>query len=230
MSDRDSIRSLGECRRPGHDVVERVADLLGEPGLPARVGEFDAVPLFPESFFAAIRAPYRLAEGMSLHFFFMWLFTINGLVYVSYTVLSGEWRSIVPSRGSFSEAVRVVLHDVHLSDLAPPPRKFNGAQQIAYTTVILMGVGSLLTGVTIYKPVQFAWLARLLGGYEWARWAHFWLAAGYVFFFVIHVTQVARAGWNNFRAMVTGYELVSAGIVPAVIPLEPGPSAERTVS
>jgi thiosulfate reductase cytochrome b subunit len=191
-------------------------------------GSSTLIALFPEPFFAALGVSYRLAEGMSLHFFFMWLFAINGLVYVSYMVLSGEWRSIVPGRRSFSEAVQVVLRDLHLSDLALPPRKFNGAQQIAYTAVILMGVGSILTGVAIYKPVQFAWLTRLAGGYECARWAHFWLAAGYVFFFVIHVAQVARAGWNNFRGMVTGYELVSGR--PAVTPLEPGPSVERTVS
>jgi thiosulfate reductase cytochrome b subunit len=96
-----------------------------------------------------------------------------------------------------------------LSKTEPPPRKFNGAQQIAYTTVILMGVGSLVTGLAIYKPVQLALLTALLGGYQWARWEHFWLTVGYVLFFVIHIVQVARAGWNNFRAMVTGYEIVT---------------------
>ncbi len=96
-----------------------------------------------------------------------------------------------------------------MSKVHPPPRKFNGAQQIAYTSVILMGVGSLLTGLAIYKPVQFAWLTSLLGGYEWARFIHFWLTVGYVMFFIVHLVQVIKAGWNNFRAMVTGYEVVS---------------------
>jgi thiosulfate reductase cytochrome b subunit len=151
---------------------------------------------------------------MSLHFFFMWFFAINGFLYVLYTVLSGEWRYLVPNRRSFREAIQVVLHDLHLSKIEPPPRKFNGAQQIAYTTVILMGAGSLVTGLAIYKPVQLAWLTALLGGYPRARWEHFWLAGGYVLFFVIHLVQVARAGWNNFRAMVTGYQIVRAGIRP----------------
>jgi thiosulfate reductase cytochrome b subunit len=71
-----------------------------------------------------------------------------------------------------------------------------------------MGAGSLITGLAVYKPVQFAWLARLLGGYPAARFEHFWLAIGYVAFFVVHVGQVVRTGWNNFRAMVTGYEAV----------------------
>ena len=172
------------------------------------VGSYTLLSFFPEPFFQALGIPYHLAKGMSLHFFFMWFFAINGVLYVVYTLVSGEWRYLVPNRRSFGEAIQVALHDLRLSNVEPPPRKFNGAQQIAYTAITLMGAGSLLTGVAIYKPVQFAWLTNVLGGYEWARWEHFWLAVGYVLFFVIHVVQVARAGWNNFRAMLTGYEIV----------------------
>ncbi|MGN6185367.1 MAG: cytochrome b/b6 domain-containing protein [Thermoanaerobaculia bacterium] len=155
----------------------------------------------------ALHVNNRLAEGMALHFFFMWLFAINGVLYVAYTLISGEWRVLVPNRHSFREAIHVVLHDLHLRKDAPPPRKFNGAQQLAYTTVIVMGLGSLLTGLAIYKPVQFSWLTWIFGGYPMARFFHFWLTVGYVVFFVIHVAQVIRAGWNNFRAMVMGYEV-----------------------
>ncbi len=56
----------------------------------------------------------RLADGMALHFFFMWLFTINGVLYVIYTIVSGEWRALVPTRRSFAEAVHVVLHDLRI--------------------------------------------------------------------------------------------------------------------
>jgi thiosulfate reductase cytochrome b subunit len=173
------------------------------------LGHSTRVSFFPEPLFAALGVPYRLAEGMSLHFFFMWFFGLNGVLYAGYTILSGEWRDLLPNGRSFSEAIQVVRSDLGLSATKLPPRPFNGAQQIAYTSVILMGAGSLITGLAIYKPVQFAWLTGLLGGYEWARWEHFWLAAGYVLFFVVHVVQVSRAGWNNFRGMVTGYELVA---------------------
>ncbi len=73
-----------------------------------------------------------------------------------------------------------------------------------------MGFGSLVSGLAIYKTVQFAWLTSWLGagGYAIARFIHFWLTIGYVLFFLVHVIQVARAGWNNFRAMLTGYEVV----------------------
>jgi len=137
----------------------------------------------------------RLALGMAWHFFFMWLFGINGILYVLYTATSGEWRELIPNRHSFREAITVLLHDLHLSRRKPAPRKFNGAQQIAYTSIIVMGAGSLLSGLAIYKPVQFGWLTFLMGGYAMARFIHFWL--------------VVRAGWNNFRAMVTGYEIVT---------------------
>jgi thiosulfate reductase cytochrome b subunit len=101
-----------------------------------------------------------------------------------------------------------VLHDLGIRKQPLPRRKFNGAQRLAYTGVIAMGAGSLLTGLAIYKPVQAAWLTTLLGGYPMARLEHFALTVGYVLFFVIHITQVIRAGWNNFRAMVIGVEVV----------------------
>jgi thiosulfate reductase cytochrome b subunit len=173
------------------------------------LGDWTLFHFFPDWFYSSLRLGHRLAEGMAWHFFFMWLFAINGIGYVTYTIFSGEWRYLVPNRRSFREAIQVTLHDLHLSKGEPPRRKFNGAQQFAYTSVILMGAGSLLTGLSIYKPVQFGWLTALFGGYEWARWIHFWLAIGYVLFFLIHITQVIRAGWNNFRAMVAGYEVVA---------------------
>jgi thiosulfate reductase cytochrome b subunit len=154
--------------------------------------------------------PFRLAEGMALHFFFMWLFIINGVLYVTYTIVSGEWRMLVPrSLQVFRDAFQVVLFDLHVSKELPPQDKYNAAQQIAYTGIVLMGVGSLLTGLAIYKPAQLFWLTGAFGGYTNARFFHFLLTMGYLAFFVIHIMQVAKAGWNNFRSMVMGYELVN---------------------
>jgi thiosulfate reductase cytochrome b subunit len=175
------------------------------------VGDFTLVTMnLDQTTWRALHVNNRLAEGMALHFFFMWFFAINGALYVLYTIVSGEWRLLVPSRRSFHEAIHVVLHDLRIRRDAPPPRKFNGAQQIAYTAVILMGLGSLLTGLAIYKPVQLAGLTALFGGYAMARFFHFWLTVGYVLFFIVHIAQVIRAGWNNFRAMVIGYEVTDA--------------------
>ena len=163
---------------------------------------------FPNGLYHSLHIDHRLADGMALHFLFMWFFALNGVAYVTYTVLSGEWREMVPDRNSLRDSLQVVLYDLGLSKHCPPQSKYNAAQKIAYTSVVVMGFGSLLTGLAIYRPTQVSWLTTLLGGYEMARWEHFWLTMGYVAFFVIHVAQVIRAGWNNFRSMVMGYEIL----------------------
>ena len=173
------------------------------------IGHFTLFHFFPDPVYNALHVDHRLAEGMAWHFLFMWFFIINGIAYVLYTAISGEWRYLVPNRASFKEAIHVTLHELGIRKDPPPARKFNGAQQIVYTAIILMGLGSLLTGIVVYKPIQFAWLGSLMGGYPMARFFHFWLAIGYCAFFVVHVAQVIRAGWNNFQSMVTGFEVVS---------------------
>ncbi len=185
-------------------------------------GDTTILKFFPDSFYKAFNISGRLAEGMALHFVFMWFFVINGLLYVLYTVISGEWRYLWPERKSFKEAWLVVLHDLHLRKTTPPQVKYNAAQRIAYSAIIIMGFGSLVTGLSIYKPVQFGWLCTLCGGYEWARIEHFTFTIGYTLFFVIHIVQVVLAGWNNFQAMVTGFE------VEKLPELEPEPSEETT--
>ena len=170
---------------------------------------FTIIHFFSDDFFKALNIPYRLAEGMAFHFLFMWFFAINGFLYILYTVFSGAWRQLVPNRKSFQQAWLVLLHDLHLRKALPPQGKYNAAQRIAYTSIILMGFGSLITGLAIYKPVQFYWLTWLCGGYHFARILHFALTIGYVLFFVIHIVQVTLAGWNNFRSVITGFEVVN---------------------
>jgi thiosulfate reductase cytochrome b subunit len=141
------------------------------------LGPFTLVRFFPEWFWKAISAPYRVTEGLGYHFFFAWIFALNGLAYVLYTLLSGEWHFVVPDRESLKQAILVTLKDLHLSKYLPPQTKYNGAQKIAYTSVTLMGAGSLITGLAIYKPTQLHWITTLLGGYEMARWEHFLLTS-----------------------------------------------------
>jgi thiosulfate reductase cytochrome b subunit len=184
-----------------------------------RIGWNDTTLLkfFPESFYQALNVSFRLAEGMAMHFVFMWLFAINGIIYVTYTIFSGEWRFLVPNKHSFKEAWQVVLFDLKIRKTKPDQTKYNAAQKIAYTSIIIMGFGSLLSGLAIYKPVQFYYLTYVLGGYAWARIEHFILTIGYVLFFVIHIVQVILAGWNNFRAMVAGFEVEKKSNVSQII-------------
>ena len=164
---------------------------------------------FPNWVYSVFGMEHRLADGMALHFFTMWWFVGNGILYVAYTVFSGEWRYLVPrSPATFRDAWRVLLHDLGFHKPLPAQEKYNGAQQVTYTAIIVMGAGSVLSGFAIYKPAQLSWLAMLFGGYSGARLVHFTLTIGYIIFFALHVVQVFRAGWNNFRAMVIGYEVV----------------------
>jgi thiosulfate reductase cytochrome b subunit len=190
------------------------------------VGSFTLFHFFPDWFYhltgiADANNVGQLARGMALHFALAWLFALNGMAYVIYTVVSGEWRELAPEPKSFREAVQVALHDMGFKVPMPSQGRYNAAQRISYSAIVIMGGMSLITGLAIYKPAQLHWLTAAVGGYEWARFEHFWLTMGYVGFFAIHIGQVIRAGWANFRSMVTGYDLVEA---------PPMPEAEETAN
>lgn len=174
-------------------------------------GDTTILKLFPKSFYEALHIPFRLAEGMNLHFVFMWIFTINGIIYFLYLLFSKEYTLIFPDKKSLKESWLVILHDLKIRKGLPPQKKYNAAQRLAYTGVIILGFLMLLTGLAIYKPVQLNWLCALLGGYEWARAEHFIMTILFFLFFLVHVLQVISAGWNNFRGMLTGYEIVKPG-------------------
>jgi thiosulfate reductase cytochrome b subunit len=170
-------------------------------------GNHSIFKFYPQSVYKTLNIPYRLAEGMSWHFVFMWFFFLNGFLYLLYIVFSGEWKEMIPKLSSFRDAWFVLLYDLKLRKKKPEQGKYNAAQKVAYTMVVIMGAGSLLTGLVIYKPVEFTGLTTLLGGYEAARFQHFVLTILFVLFFVVHIIQVIIAGWNNFRAIVTGWEV-----------------------
>ncbi len=174
------------------------------------IGRFTLFRFFPPWFYDKLHVPNHVTQGLSYHFLFFWVFAINGLLYVAFTAFSGEWRFLLPQRQSLKDAIQVILVDLHVCKELPAQTKYNGAQRIAYTSVLVMGAGMLLTGLAIYKPTQAHWLTTLCGGYELARWLHFWITISFLGFFLLHVGQVVLAGWNNFRSMVSGYEIQRA--------------------
>ena len=171
------------------------------------IGNFTLFRFFPDWFYDLLHVPYHVTQGLGYHTLFLWIFMINGVAYVAYLLYSGEWRFMIPERRSLRDAIQVTLVDLHLRKGLPDQTKYNGGQRIAYSSVILMGAGMLITGLAIYKPTSAHWLTSLCGGYEMARWLHFWLTMAFMGFFVIHVGQVMLAGWNNFRSMVSGFEV-----------------------
>jgi thiosulfate reductase cytochrome b subunit len=171
-------------------------------------GDKTLLKFFPDSIYKALNIPFRLAEGMSLHFFFMWFFTINGIVYFFYLLFSKEYKLIFPNRRSLKEAWLVILHDLHIKKGLPPQKKYNAAQRLAYTGIIFLGFAIVITGLAVYKPAQLYWLCNMLGGYEWARIEHFAITILFMLFFIVHIVQVVIAGWRNFSSMITGFEVI----------------------
>jgi thiosulfate reductase cytochrome b subunit len=165
-------------------------------------------PFFPQWFYDALDIPQRLAEGMAIHFAFAWAFTLNGLFWLAGSVISNHWREIAPSRQAARNLLPTIAQDLHLkSGPAPAQGKFNAAQRFAYSGVFLLAALEVFTGFLVYKPVQLGAFLPIFGGYEGARFVHFVLMLFLLAFTALHILQVARAGWNNFRAMVAGYEV-----------------------
>ena len=188
-----------------------------------QVGNKVIYKFFSEGFYQKLGIPFRLAEGMNLHFFFMWFFFLNGVIYFIYLLISKEYKLIFPNKNSFKESFRVLLHDLHIKRGLPPQKKYNAAQRLAYTGVIIMGFLMIITGLAIYKPVQLNWLTAICGGYEWAKAEHFIITLLFVLFFVVHVVQVIIAGWNNFQSMVTGFEVKKTRKTDTDSPADPAP-------
>ena len=156
--------------------------------------------VFPEW----IRLGGWLAGGINWHFMLMWPLVFVGLLYLAYLVFSGEWRKLIFRPRDIRPAVEMAKYYLRLRDEHPPQGKHNALQKLAYTSVVLLGVLSVLTGFAIYKPVQFAWLTAAFGGFQAARYWHFWAVWLFVGFLVVHVIAVLAADPASLRAMITG--------------------------
>lgn len=171
------------------------------------IGSWTPFLFWPDAVNSALGLERRLALGIAYHLTFGWFFVLNGLLYVAFLARSGEWRHIVPDRQALRDVPKVVLHDLHIRKDEPAKGRYNAAQQVSYTLVLVMAALLVLSGFAIYKPTQLKLLTTLLGGYETARTIHFTMTIGILLFFVLHIVQVVRSGWRNFASMITGYEL-----------------------
>ena len=188
------------------------------------IGSWEWFHLFPDGFYEALGLDRALARGIAFHFTFGWLFVLNGAAYLAYLAISGQWRHIVPDRPAWREAGQHLLHDLHLRADAPPQGRYNAAQRVAYTAVLAIAVLIVATGFAIYKPTQLAWLTAIFGGYDTARLLHFWSTIALFGFFLVHVVQVARAGWRQFVPMITGVERIDVSeATPATDDDRPSP-------
>lgn len=149
-----------------------------------------------------------LATGRLWHFFFAWVFVINGLVYLVYGFAGRHfWRDLVPGRDQWRSFGRTVLDHARLRFHRPGDARYNILQKLTYLVVIVALVLMVLTGLSMSPGINAAapWLPELFGGRQSARTVHFVSAMLVVLITVVHVVLVLLSGvWNNIRSMVTG--------------------------
>jgi len=188
----DSDTSLN--RRPIHPVSIRIAHWLNALAVVVLVASgwriYNAAPLFSLEFPAVLTLGGWLGGALQWHFAAMWLLAFNGMVYLALNLASGRLYSkffplsIAGLRRDSLAALRGRL--THAD-----PRQYNSVQRLAYLFVMLDIVILVLSGLVLWKSVQFPVLRELLGGYEFARRIHFFAMAALVAFIAVHLVMVA---------------------------------------
>jgi thiosulfate reductase cytochrome b subunit len=196
----------GAARPLIHPVWVRVTHWINALAMLMMIGSgwqiYNASPLFGFTFPTQIALGNWLAGALLWHFAAMWLLVINGVVYVALGILTGRFRrKLFPIRPGevwrdFLAALRGRLaHD----DLTV----YNAVQRLLYVGILLTGVVIVLSGLSIWKPVQFQALTSFFGGYDTARYVHFGAMTAIVTFLVVHVALAVLVP-KSLRAMITG--------------------------
>ena len=156
----------------------------------------------------------NLAYALNIHWFCAYLFMAIGLIYWIGLIIGGGYRALLPRVADIEQIplmIKYYLNVVPAWILRKENKhpvvttKYNALQRMAYFSVSIMGLLSILTGWAIHKPAQLGWLQAAFGGYDWARLWHFLLLLGFVGFLIPHVVLVVVDGWDTFRSMVVGW-------------------------
>jgi thiosulfate reductase cytochrome b subunit len=166
---------------------------------------YNASPLFPFAFPPAV----TIGDGLDglpgallWHFAAMWLLVVNGVAYVALGLLTGRFRrKLLPiyPRDVVRDVVAALTGRLSHADLSV----YNAVQRLLYAGVILAGVVIVLSGLSIWKPVQMQEVAVLFGGYDAARFVHFFAMAAIVGFLAVHVVLAILVP-RSLRAMIIG--------------------------
>src|SRR5213080_5599580 len=163
---------------------------------------YNASPLFGFRFAGSITLGGWLGGALLWHFAAMWLLMVNGIVYVVTGFATGRFRNkllpITPS-GVISDTKAALTGKLSHDDLT----KYNYVQKLLYAGIIVVGILIVLSGLAIWKPVQLQYLTALFGGYDAARYVHFFCMAAIVAFMVVHVA-LALLVPKSLRAMIIG--------------------------
>jgi thiosulfate reductase cytochrome b subunit len=153
---------------------------------------------FPES----ITIGKFAQHGLQWHFFGMWILGLNGVSYLTYGFVTGRFRRmLVPIR--LAELIATVKDALRFRLSHDDPTKYNAAQKLLYIGVILLGIMIVISGLAIWKPIQFSELLVLFGSFQAARLVHFLCMAGIVLFIIVHVS-LALLVPQTLVAMFTG--------------------------
>jgi len=163
---------------------------------------YNASPLFGFSFPPSITLGGWLAGALLWHFAAMWLLMVNGLIYLALGFATGRFRKkllpITPG-GVISDTRAALTGSLSHDDLS----KYNYVQKLLYAGIIVVGIVIVLSGLSMWKPVQLYWLSALFGGYDVARYVHFVCMAVIVAFLVVHVALAVLVP-KSLRAMIIG--------------------------
>jgi thiosulfate reductase cytochrome b subunit len=164
---------------------------------------YDASPLFRAIYFPPQFALGQwLAGALLWHFAGMWLLVINGLVYLTLGIASGRLRNkLFPiwPRDVLRDLLAAMRGKLAHDDLSV----YNAVQRLLYLGVILAGIVIVLSGLSIWKPVQLKYLTAFFGGYDFARYVHFFAMASIVAFLTVHIA-LALIVPKSLRAMIFG--------------------------
>ena len=163
---------------------------------------YNASPLFDFRFSSSITLGGWLGGALLWHFAAMWLLMVNGLIYLTVGLATGRFRKkllpITPE-GVISDTKAALTGKLSHDDLT----KYNQVQKLLYAGIIIIGILIVLSGLAIWKPVQLQYLTALFGGYDAARYVHFFCMAAIVAFMVVHVA-LALLVPKSLRAMIIG--------------------------
>lgn len=147
-----------------------------------------------------------LGGGLEWHLTFAWIYVATGLFYVGYQMFSGNYRQVVFGPRDIPGLWPMVRHYFLFGPRPLQREVYNPLQKLAYTSAIALGILSVVTGIAVWKPVQFSWLTALMGGFQGARILHFAVTWAILLFVLGHLVMVILHGWNNFVSMLTGWK------------------------
>jgi thiosulfate reductase cytochrome b subunit len=174
------------------------------PGFAPKGNTFCCYPFEGKPFPARLTFGGWLAGARHWHFAMMWLLVVNGLAYLAFIYLHGEWRDLVPRRGDLRDTWEMVRFYVFARKDHPRQGKHNALQKGAYFVMPWIAALCVASGLAIWKPVQLAPLTGALGGYAWARYWHFVAMIAIVLLTVGHVFMVLSVDPYSLRGIVTG--------------------------